>query len=141
MIKIPTNARIVKEVIIVTEVKEVKELKTVKEVKLVKEVKKVKEVKIVKEMKIVREKKWKVAMAHDVLPTGGDVFSQQMEDEESCEKSCQLIPSGSFKSCWWFGGNVIEAFEKPAIVRLFFDISIPREKHKYGSTHSYSGCH
>ena len=46
MIKFPTNARIVKEVIIVTEVKIVEELKTVKEVKIVKEVKLVKEVEI-----------------------------------------------------------------------------------------------
>ena len=43
--KFPTNARIVKEVIIVTEVKIVKELKTVKEVKIVKEVKVIKKMK------------------------------------------------------------------------------------------------
>ena len=36
VIKFPSNARIVKEVIIVTEVKIVEELKTVKEVKLAK---------------------------------------------------------------------------------------------------------
>ena len=57
MIKFPTNARIVKELILVTEVKIVEELKTVKEVKLVKEVKKVKEVKIVKKVKIVEDLK------------------------------------------------------------------------------------
>ena len=45
--KFPTNARIVKEVIIVTEVKIVEELKTAKEVKIVKEEKVAKKVKTV----------------------------------------------------------------------------------------------
>ena len=55
MIKFPTNARIVKVVIIVTEVKIVAELKTAKEVKIVKKSEN-------------SFKKWLEAISHDVSP-------------------------------------------------------------------------
>ena len=55
--RFPTNARIIKEVIIVKEVITVKEVIIVTEVKIVKELKTVKEVKIVEEVKITKKMK------------------------------------------------------------------------------------